>query len=69
MSVEYKGFVERGGFQGMRKRRKDTENFCLAAETNTVPKTFLFQNISLFIYSFLYSVIHSSYKVFIEHLL
>lgn len=46
-------------FHRMRKRTKDTENLRLAAETNTVPKTFLFQNVSLFIYSFLYSIIRS----------
>lgn len=52
----------RGWFQGRRKRTKDTENLCLAAETNTVPKIFLFQRVSLFIYSFLYSII-CSFKI------
>lgn len=58
MSSEYKGCVGGAGSQQMEKRTEGTENSCLGAETNAMPKINLFQDVSLFtVHSFIQSFI------------
>lgn len=59
MSSEYEGCVGGARSQGVENGAKGTENSCLGAETNPSPKIYLFQSVSLFTCSFLYSITYS----------